>query len=135
MYNRRPAGLTDTQKIILTIIRAGYSDLADIQTLAADEDIGPRDAYKAARFLRENGHVKGIKRPYTGPDRPGAPPFRWAYRPFTTAEIEARNAPVEQKLARIEATIARLKANRKEVVEAPATDDYSSDPADDEIPF
>lgn len=118
MFNRHPARgrkseLTSAQRIVLAIINGGYSELGEIQALAADEKISEQDAYYAAKFLRTRGYVKGVKRPYLGEPREDAPPFRWCYEPFTAEDIAIRDAPVEEKIARVEATIARLKAGRK----------------------
>jgi hypothetical protein len=124
MGRPKPARWPESHYIVLELINSGVTELDQIQTLAADVGIPEGEAYRAARFLRMNGHVKGVKAPYRGREYPNCPTFRWTYAPLTAEDLAMRKSSTEAKLEHIRKTISELELGRKP---APVQDDSSSD--------
>ena len=120
--------LTNEQRTILDFIQAGMSDLGVIQAAAHAVGISENAAYWAAKYLRQNGYVKGRQAAPANP-RPGGPSFQWTYHPLTDDDRRMQSATYEERKVLADKIIADWQG-RNRGVKPPPQPKAPSDAAD-----
>lgn len=118
-HHKSRAKLTGTQRTVLDWINGGMSELEVLQAAGQAVGITENETYWAAKYLRQNGYVKGRQAPPLKP-REGGAPFRWTYHPLSEADIKLQNASYEERKAAADKILADWQGRNKGVKPPPA---------------